>query len=47
MVGPTMNFAVLSDFAKYVCSFLMIAGRLELYTVFTLFSRYYWNSNKA
>ena len=47
LVGPTMNFALLSDFAKYVCSFLMIAGRLELYTVFTLFTRYYWNSNKA
>lgn len=47
LVGPTMNFALLSDFSKYVCSFLMIAGRLELYTVFILFSRYYWNSNKA
>ncbi len=47
LVGPTMNFSMLSDFSKYVCSFLMIAGRLELFTVFTLFSRYYWNSNKA
>ena len=47
LVGPTMNFALLSDFAKYVCSFLMIAGRLELFTVFTLFSRYYWNPDKA
>lgn len=47
LVGPTMNFAVLSDFSKIICSFLMIAGRLELYTVFILFSKYYWNSNKA
>lgn len=47
MVGPTMNFSALSDFSKYVCSFLMIAGRLELYTVFTLFSKYYWDSNKV
>lgn len=46
-VGPVMNFAHLSDFAKYICSFLMIAGRLELFTVITLFSRYYWNSNRA
>lgn len=47
LVGPSMNFAALSDFTKYVCSFLMIAGRLELFTVFTLFSKYYWNSNRA
>ena len=47
LVGPTMNFAVLSDFSKLVCSFLMIAGRLELYTLLILFSGYYWNSNKA
>lgn len=47
VVGPTQNFSVFSDFSKLVCSFLMIAGRLELITVFTLFSKYYWNSNKA
>lgn len=45
LVGPTMNYAGLTDFSKYICSFLMIAGRLELFTVFTLFSRRYWNSN--
>ncbi len=47
MVGPTTNYALLSDFSKWVCSFLMITGRLELFTVLTLFSRYYWNSNRA
>lgn len=47
LVGPTMNYASLTDFSKYVCSFLMIAGRLELFTVFTLFSRHYWNSNRV
>ncbi|MFR2966158.1 MAG: potassium transporter TrkG [Anaerovoracaceae bacterium] len=47
MVGPTMNYAFLSDFSKWVCSLLMITGRLELFTVLTLFSRHYWNSDKV
>ncbi len=47
MVGPAFDFSVFSDFSKYVCSFLMIAGRLELFTLFILFSKYYWNPNKA
>lgn len=47
LVGPTMNYAFFSNFSKYVCSFLMITGRLELYTVLVLFSRYYRNPNKT
>ncbi len=47
MVGPAFDFSVFSDFSKYVCSFLMLAGRLELFTVFILFSKYYWNPNKT
>lgn len=47
MVGPTMNFSFFSDFAKFVCSALMIIGRLELYTVLVLFSRNYWNDNRV
>ena len=47
LLGPTMNYSALSAFSKYVCSFLMIAGRLELFTVFMLFSRRYWNSNRV
>jgi len=47
MVGPTMNYAFFSDFSKYVCSFLMITGRLELYTVLVLFSRYYRDPNRT
>lgn len=46
LVGPTMNYAIFSDFSKYVCSFLMITGRLELYTILVLFSRNYWNPNR-
>ena len=47
LIGPAFNFSVLSDFSTVVCSFLMLAGRLELITVLALFSKYYWNSNKA
>ena len=47
LVGPTMNYAFFSDFSKYICSFLMITGRLELYTVLVLFSRYYRNPNRT
>lgn len=41
-VGPASNFAHLPDAAKLVLSFLMITGRLEIYTVIILFSRNYW-----
>ena len=47
LVGPTMNFALFSDFSKTVLSLLMIAGRLELFTFFMLVSPHYWNSNKV
>ncbi len=47
MVGPTMNFSIFSDFSKFVLSLLMIAGRLELFTFFMMFSRRYWNSNRV
>ncbi|MGL4485185.1 MAG: TrkH family potassium uptake protein [Anaerovoracaceae bacterium] len=42
-VGPTMNYGMFSDFSKIVLSILMVAGRLELFTVFMLFSRRFWN----
>lgn len=47
LVGPTMNFSIFSDFSKTVLGLLMIAGRLELFTFFMLFSRKYWNSNRV
>lgn len=45
--GPTMNFAVMSWFSKLTCSFLMLFGRLELFTMLVLFSKYYWNVNRG
>lgn len=47
LVGPTMNYSLFSDFSKFICSMMMIIGRLELYTVLVLFSKYYHNSNRV
>ena len=42
-VGPVDNFAHLTPFAKWFLSFLMMLGRLELFTVLMLFTPYYWS----
>lgn len=42
-VGPTSNFSFFSDPSKLLLSFTMIAGRLELFTFFMLFSKKFWN----
>ena len=47
LVGPSMNFAAYSNFPTLVLAILMIAGRLELFTVFMMLSRNYWNSDRA
>ncbi|MFC2170679.1 TrkH family potassium uptake protein [Calditrichota bacterium] len=41
-VGPTDNFSSIPVIGKWVLSFLMIAGRLEIYTVLILLTRTYW-----
>lgn len=41
-VGPMSNFAHLPEFTKIVLCLLMIIGRLEIYTVFVLFSKSFW-----
>ena len=41
-IGPSRNYGVFPDHIKWLFSFVMIAGRLELWTVFVLFSPEYW-----
>ena len=41
-VGPTDNYAFIPPAGKWVLSFLMLLGRLELFTVIVLFSPSYW-----
>lgn len=42
MVGPVHNYAEMPMFGKWFLSFLMLLGRLELFTVLILFSRAFW-----
>lgn len=44
MFGPTDNFADVSTFGKWVLSFLMLLGRLELFTVLVLFTPAFWKN---
>ncbi len=41
-VGPTTNFANVPDLGKWFLSFLMLMGRLELFTVLLIFSPAFW-----
>lgn len=41
-VGPVNNFANIPDLGKWLLSFLMMMGRLELFTVLLIFSRAFW-----
>ncbi|MFA5370447.1 MAG: potassium transporter TrkG [Sideroxydans sp.] len=42
MVGPASNYAGLTDFQTWVCSFGMLVGRLEIFTVLILFTPAFW-----
>ena len=45
VIGPAGNYSSLSDFAKYVLSFTMLLGRLEIITVIAVFTRSFWFKN--
>ena len=42
IIGPTGSFEPLSDVAKWILAFTMLLGRLELLSVFVLFSAAFW-----
>ena len=42
VLGPAQNYQPLTDFQTWLCSFAMLAGRLELLTVFVLFIPAFW-----
>ena len=44
-VGPVDNFAHISIGGKWLLSFLMLLGRLELFTVLMLFTPFFWKTN--
>ncbi|MDR1679414.1 MAG: TrkH family potassium uptake protein [Prevotellaceae bacterium] len=41
-VGPDGNFSALSDFLKWFLAFVMLLGRLELFTVLLIFTPVFW-----
>lgn len=41
-VGPATTYAVLNDFQTWVCTFAMLLGRLELFTLLIVFTPAFW-----
>ncbi len=41
-LGPTDNYAFIPDIGKWFLSFLMLVGRLEIYTVLIIFTPMFW-----
>jgi trk system potassium uptake protein TrkH len=46
LVGPVMNYSIFSDASTLLLSFLMLAGRLELFTIILLLSPGFWNPDR-
>jgi trk system potassium uptake protein TrkH len=44
VVGPMNNFASVPEVGKWVLSFLMILGRLELFTFLIIFVPSFWKN---
>ncbi|MFY9134812.1 MAG: potassium transporter TrkG, partial [Bacillota bacterium] len=42
LVGPTCNYSALPALGKWLLSFCMLVGRLEVYTVLSLFVPGFW-----
>ena len=44
--GPAFSYSELPEFGKWWASFLMLLGRLELFTVLILFTPFFWIKNQ-
>ena len=44
-IGPVMSWGELPDYVKWLCSFLMLVGRLEIMSVLVLFTSAFWKEN--
>jgi trk system potassium uptake protein TrkH len=42
LVGPATNFAVLTDFQTWLCSFAMLLGRLEIFSLLVVLTPAFW-----
>lgn len=43
--GPVHSWSILSPLAKYVCSFLMLIGRLEIFPIMIIFTSNFWKKS--
>ncbi|MDT0645340.1 potassium transporter TrkG [Zunongwangia sp. F260] len=43
-LSPVNNFDMLPDFGKWWCAFLMLIGRLELFTVLIILTPFFWRN---
>ncbi|HRC59465.1 Trk system potassium uptake protein TrkH [Candidatus Propionivibrio aalborgensis] len=41
-VGPATTFEVLNDFQTWICTFAMLLGRLEIFTLLVVFTPAFW-----
>jgi trk system potassium uptake protein TrkH len=41
-VGPSTTYEVLTDFQTWVCSFAMLLGRLEIFTLLVVLTPAFW-----
>jgi trk system potassium uptake protein TrkH len=44
IIGPVGNYSTLTDMAKWLLIFAMLAGRLEVVTILAILSKGYWRS---
>ena len=44
-IGPMMSWSILPDAAKWICSALMLIGRLEIFTVLVILTPAFWKEN--
>lgn len=44
-IGPTMSWSELPAFIKWFCSFMMLVGRLEIFTVIVVLTPEFWRKN--
>ena len=44
-IGPTMSWSMLPDFAKWMCSIMMLFGRLEIFSVIVCLTPSFWTKN--
>ena len=44
-IGPVMSWSGLPDYVKWICTFLMLVGRLEIMSVLVLFTRAFWKDS--